>query len=211
MITVHHLADSRSQRILWLMEELELPYEIKHYPRIEQKFADPKLKKLHPLGKSPIISDGDRVVVESAAIIEYILELYGNGRLRPPIGSDDWVRYLQWMHLIEGSVMPPLLIAIYLEILGPPSEPLHPRIFGEVTLYLQHLADELKDRDFIVGNSLTGADIMVNFLLEGAWLYKRIEAWPHLKEYVKRMQARPAYQRALQKGGNYNLGRLHSN
>jgi glutathione S-transferase len=211
MITVHHLADSRSQRILWLMEELELPYEIKYYPRIEQKFADPKLKELHPLGKSPIISDGDRVVVESAAIIEYILELYGNGRLRPKTGTDDWARYLQWMHLIEGSVMPPLLIAIYLEILGPPSEPLHPRIFGEVTLYLQHLADELKDRDFIVGNSLTGADIMVNFLLEGAWLYKRIEPWPHLKEYVKKMQARPAYQRALEKGGNYNLGRLHSN
>jgi glutathione S-transferase len=209
LITVHHLADSRSQRILWLMEELELPYRIVHHPRHQGNLADPALKALHPLGKAPVITDGNRTIAESGAIIEYILETQAGGRLRPSVGGDDWVRYLQWMHLVEGSVMLPLVLGIYMGLLGEPGAALQPRVQGEIALHLGFIEDELKDREFIVGTALTGADIQLTFILEAAIAAGQLHGYPVANAYVARMQARPAYRRALERGGPYDLRRLH--
>ena len=208
MITIHHLADSRSQRILWLAEELGLEYELKHYPRAEGRFSPPEYQALHGLGKSPVITDGDRTIAESGAIIEYILEVHGGGRLRPAVGSDDWVRYLQWMHLIEGSVMLPYILNIYVGMLGPGGVPLHGRVTGEIDRHFGFLEAEMTGRDFVVGDDLTGADFQLTFLLEGASLSGMLEPYPALARYLALMQARPAYNRALEIGGSYDLRRL---
>ena len=208
MIKVHHLEDSRSIRILWLLEELGLDYEIVPYKRWQRVMAPPELKSVHPLGKSPVITDGHRTVAESGAIIEYIIDSYGNGRMKPAPGTDDWARYLHWMHVAEGSIMLPLIVAIYMEILGEPARPLHPRIYGEVANHLDYVAAELEGRDFIVGGGLTGADIQLNFVLESAMSNKKLDPYPSLQAYVARMQARPAYQRALAKAGSYDLTKL---
>jgi glutathione S-transferase len=208
VLTVHHLADSRSQRILWLVEELGVPYELKKYPRLHNQFSPPEYQALHGLGKSPIITDGTRTVAESGAIIEYILEVYGNGRMRPETGSDDWVRYIQWMHLIEGSVMLPYILNIYVGMLGDAGKPLHPRVHGEVDKHFQFLETEMTGRDFVVGNDLTGADFQLTFLLEGSELSEMLGPYPALHRYLKLMQDRPAYKRALEIGGSYDMRRL---
>ena len=208
MITVHHLADSRSQRILWLVEELGIPYELKKYPRFQNQFSPPEYQALHGLGKSPVITDGARTIAESGAIIEYILEVYGNGRMRPQAGSDDWVRYIQWMHLIEGSVMLPYILNIYVGMLGEAGVPLHGRVHGEVDKHFQFLETEMTGRDFVVGNDLTGADFQLTFLLEGSELSEMLGPYPALHRYLKRMQDRPAYKRALEVGGSYDMRRL---
>ena len=208
MITVHHLADSRSQRILWLVEELGIDYELKHYPRAEGMFASPEYQRLHGLGKSPVITDGARTIAESGAIFEYILEVHGGGRLRPEVGTDDWVRYLQWMHLIEGSVMLPYILNIYVGMLGPAGAPLHGRVNSEIDRHFGFLETEMAGRDFVVGNGLTGADFQLTFLLEGASLTGMLERYPALRRYLALMQARPAYARALERGGSYDLRRL---
>jgi len=209
MITVHHLADSRSQRVLWLVEELGLDYELRLYPRADGMFSPPEYQQLHGLGKAPVITDGDRIIAESGAIIEYILEVHGGGRLRPVLGSDDWVRYLQWMHLIEGSVMLPYILNIYVGMLGPAGAPLHGRVNGEVDRHFGFLETEMTGRDFVVGNDLTGADFQLTFLLEGASLNGMLEDYPALSRYLTLMQARPAYGRALERGGSYDLRRLN--
>ena len=208
MITVHHLADSRSQRILWLVEELGIDHELKHYPRAEGMFASPEYQRLHGLGKSPVITDGARTIAESGAIIEYVLEVHGNGRLRPKTGTDDWVRYVQWMHLIEGSVMLPYILNIYVGMLGPAGAPLHGRVNSEIDRHFGFLETEMAGRDFVVGNELTGADFQLTFLLEGASLTGMLERYPALRRYLALMQARPAYARALERGGSYDLRRL---
>jgi glutathione S-transferase len=209
MITVHHLADSRSQRILWLVEELGIEYELKFYPRAGGMFAPPDYQRLHGLGKAPVITDGDRTIAESGAIIEYILEVHGQGRLRPAVGSDDWVRYLQWMHLIEGSVMLPYILNIYVGMLGEAGVPLHDRVHGEVDRHFGFLEAEMTGRDFVVGDDLTGADIQLTFLLEGASLSQMLGDYPALRRYLGLMQERPAYQRAIARGGSYDLSRLN--
>jgi glutathione S-transferase len=208
MITVHHLADSRSQRILWLVEELGIPYELKHYPRYLGQFSPPEYQALHGLGKSPVITDGDRVIAESGAIIDYILEIHGNGRMRPAVGTDDWVRYVQWMHLIEGSVMLPYILNIYVGMLGEAGAPLHGRVHSEVDKHFQFLETEMTGRDFVVGSDLTGADFQLTFLLEGSALSDMLGPYPALARYLALMQTRPAYKRALEKGGSYDLRRL---
>ena len=208
MLTVHHLADSRSQRILWLVEELGIPYELKKYPRFKNQFSPPEYQALHGLGKSPVITDGERTVAESGAIIEYILEVYGNGRIRPKAGTEDWVRYIQWMHLIEGSVMLPYILNIYVGMLGDAGKPLHGRVYGEVDKHFQFLETEMTGRDFVVGNDLTGADFQLTFLLEGAELSEMLGPYPALHRYLKLMQERPAYKRALEVGGSYDMRRL---
>jgi glutathione S-transferase len=208
MITVHHLADSRSQRILWLVEELGIPYELKKYPRFQNQFSPPEYQALHGLGKSPVITDGAHTIAESGAIIEYILEVYGNGRMRPEAGTDDWVRYIQWMHLIEGSVMLPYILNIYVGMLGEAGVPLHGRVHGEVDKHFGFLETEMKGRDFVVGNDLTGADFQLTFLLEGAELSEMLGPYPELHRYLKLMQERPAYKRALEIGGSYDMRRL---
>ncbi|WP_157216708.1 glutathione S-transferase family protein [Flavisphingomonas formosensis] len=208
MITIHHLHNSRSHRILWLMEELGLPYAVKHYERHERLFAPPDYQRLHGLGKSPTITDGDRVIAESGAIIEYVIEVHGSGRLRPPVGSDDWVRYLQWMHMIEGSVTLPFILGIYVGMLGEAGKPLHPRVHGEIDKHFGFMESEMAGRDFVVGDDLTGADIQATFIVESASLQGLLGDRPALLRYLSLMQQRPAYRRALEKGGSHDLDSL---
>lgn len=204
MLTVHHLNNSRSQRILWLLEELGTPYEIVKYQRMQPiPLAPPELKAVHPLGKSPVITDGGRTIAESGAIVEYVIDVYGQGRLRPRQGSDDWWKYVEWMHYAEGSAMLPLLLALYASLLGDASAPLRPRIDSEIENNLSYMASGLGSRSFFVGSDLTGADIQLLFVLEAAGA--RLEPYPTLVAYRDRMHARPAYRRGIEKGGPYQL------
>jgi len=206
MLTVHHLNNSRSQRILWLLEELGVLYDVTKYQRLSPiPLAPPELKKVHPLGKSPVITDGERTIAESGAIIEYILDRYGGGRLRPGRESDDYVRYLEWMHYAEGSAMLPLLLRLYTGFLGEAAAPLRPRIDSEIAGQLSYIADAVQGREFLVGDSLTGADIQVAFVLEAARASGLLQGYPVLEQYLARLQARPAYKRAIEKGGPYDL------
>jgi glutathione S-transferase len=204
MLTLHHLNNSRSQRILWLLEELGTPYEIKKYQRMEGiPLAPPELKAVHPLGKSPVITDGDKTIAESGAIIEYLLDRYGNGRMRPKPGTDDYWKYVEWMHFAEGSAMTPLLLALYTSLLGDAASPLQPRVDSEIANHLSYIEAGLGDREFFVGNELTGADIQLLFILEAAG--SRLAPYPRLVAYRDRMHARPAYKRGIEKGGPYQL------
>lgn len=207
MLKVHHLNNSRSQRILWLLEELEVPYEIVHYKRMSPvPLAPPELKAVHPLGKSPIITDGRHTIAESGAIIEYVLETYGQGRLQPAPKSADHFRYIEWMHYAEGSAMLPLLMHLYTAMLGESAGPLRPRIDSEIANHLTYISMALTGHDYIVGSQLTGADIQITFVLEAAQASGLLKDYPALVAYLGRMQARPAYKRAIEKGGPYDLG-----
>jgi glutathione S-transferase len=204
MLKVHHLNNSRSQRILWLLEELGTPYEIVKYQRTSpMPLAPPELKEIHPLGKSPVITDGDKTIAESGAIVEYVIDRYGNGRLRPKHGTDEYWKYVEWMHYAEGSAMLPLLLALYAGLLGDGAALLRPRIDGEIANNLSYMEAALAGRHFFVGNDLTGADIQLIFVLEAAG--SRLEPYPGLTAYRDRMHARPAYQRGIEKGGPYQL------
>jgi glutathione S-transferase len=204
MLKVHHLNNSRSQRILWLLEELGTPYEIVKYQRMAPiPLAPPELKQVHPLGKSPVITDGDKTIAESGAIVEYVIDRYGNGRLRPKHGSTDYWKYVEWMHYAEGSAMLPLLLALYAGLLGDGAAPLRPRIDSEIANQLGYMQQGLGSRDFFVGNDLSGADIQLLFVLEAAG--SRLEPYPSLVAYRDRMHARPAYVRGIEKGGPYQL------
>ena len=204
MIKIHHLNNSRSQRILWLLEELGLPYEIVKYQRMEGiPLAPPELKQVHPLGKSPVIEDGNRKIAESGAIIEYIIETHGNGRLRPKPGTDDYWKYVEWMHYAEGSAMLPLLMALYSTFLGDAAAVLQPRIDAEIENNFSYMESRLGDRPFFVGNDLTGADVQLLFVFEAAG--SRLAPYPKLVAYRDRMHARPAYRRGIEKGGPYQL------
>jgi glutathione S-transferase len=204
MLKVHHLNNSRSQRILWLLEELGTPYEIVKYQRMAPiPLAPPELKQVHPLGKSPVITDGDKTIAESGAIVEYVIDRYGNGRLRPKHGSTDYWKYVEWMHYAEGSAMLPLLLALYAGLLGDGAAPLRPRIDSEIANQLEYMQQGLGSRDFFVGNDLSGADIQLLFVLEAAG--SRLEPYPSLVAYRDRVHARPAYVRGIEKGGPYQL------
>lgn len=206
MLTVHHLNNSRSQRILWLLEELEVPYTIEKYQRLSPvPLAPPELKNVHPLGKSPVITDDGRTIAESGAIIEYILEKYGRGRLRPQAGTDDHIRYLEWMHFAEGSAMLPLLLHLYAGYLGDAAAPLRPRIDGEIASHLSWIAQAVNGREHLVGHSLTGADVQLAFVLEAAEASDLLKNYPALEKYLSRLRARPAYKRAIEKGGPFDL------
>jgi glutathione S-transferase len=207
MIEVHHLNNSRSQRVLWLLEELELPYEIKSYQRDATTMLAPEsLKKIHPLGKSPVIRDGDQVVAESGAILEYIVRKHGKGRLAPPESSPDAVRYLQLMHYAEGSAMLPVMLQLYTSRLGEAGAPLRPRITSELEGHLGWLDQQLSGRDWFVGNELTAADIQLSFPIQAARMLYGIDKFPNLKRFLERIHARPAYRRALERGGPYAFG-----
>lgn len=204
MLQVHHLNNSRSQRILWLLEELGTPYEIIKYQRgTPMPLAPPELKKVHPLGKSPVIVDSGKTIAESGAIVEYLIGTYGKSRLQPPAGSDDHWRYIEWLHYAEGSAMLPLLLALYTGMLGEAAAPLRPRIESEIANHLGYLEAGIRGREFFVGSDLTGADIQLLFVLEAAG--PRLSPYPELVSYRARMQARPAYQRGIEKGGEYAL------
>ena len=205
MLVVHHLNDSRSQRILWLLEELGAPYEIKFYHRdAATRLAPPELKAVNQLGKSPVVTDGDLTIIESGAIIDYIQRTYGGGRLAPAQGTRDYEAYNQWLHYAEGSAMLPLMLALYVGRLGEAGAPLQPRIESETANHLGYVEASLAGRDWLVGNDITAADVQMSFVGEIA--RSRGAGFPNITAWVDRFQARPAYRRALEKGGPYNLG-----
>jgi glutathione S-transferase len=206
MLVVHHLNDSRSQRILWLLEELGLPYELKRYQRDAQtRLAPPELKAAHPLGKSPVITDGGNTIAESGAIVDYVLRKYGKGALQPKADSAEFEKYAEWLHYAEGSAMLPLMLNLYVGRLGEAGKPLHPRIDSELANHLGYVEQSLKGREWLVGSTLTGADIQMSFVGEMAKVAKRIEPYPNMAAWVERFQARPAYKRSIEKGGTYRF------
>ena len=206
MLVVHHLNDSRSQRILWLLEELGAPYEINPYARdATTRLAPPELKTVHPLGKSPVITDGDVTIAESGAIVDYIVRRYDGERRLPVPGGADYEKYNEWLHYAEGSAMLPLMLNMYVARLGEAGAPLHPRIQSEMANHLSYVDGALTGRDWLMGE-FTAADIQMSFVGEVARAFGQMETYPAIKAWVERFQARPAYQAALEKGGPYNLG-----
>jgi glutathione S-transferase len=204
MIVVHHLNDSRSQRVLWLLEELGVPYEIRHYARnATTRLAPPELLAVHPLGKSPVIEDDGAVVFESGAIVDYLIRHHGGGRLQPAAGTREFEAYNQWMHYAEGSAMLPLMLKLYVSRLGDAGAPLAPRIDSELANHLGFVDRSLQGRQFLVGDELTGADVQMSFVGEAARGLRA--SYPAMDAWVRRLQARPAYQRALERGGPYAL------
>ena len=207
MLTVHHLNESRSQRILWLLEELGVPYEIKFYSRdAATRLAPPELKAIHPLGKSPVITDGDQTVIESGAIIDYIIRKHGGGRMAPKPGTADHEAYLQWLHYAEGSAMLPLMLNMYTGRLGEAGAPLKPRIDSEIANHMAYVEDALAGRDWLVGDGPTGADAQMSFLPEVLKASGRLGAYPNMTAWIERIHARPAWRAGLEKGGPYALG-----
>jgi len=202
MIEVHHLNESRSRRITWLLEELELDYTVHAYKRNPKtRLAPPELEKIHPLGKAPVIRDGDEVIFESGAIIEYLVRKYGNGRLAPAADSRDYNRYLQFLHYAEGSAMLPLMLKLYTSRLGDGAAPLQPRIESEMQRHLGFLNSELAAQDYFIGNELTGADVQLSFAVQMAVKFCGEEAYPNLTAFVRRIEAREGYKRAIEKSG----------
>ena len=207
MIEVHHLNNSRSQRVLWLLEELELPYTIVKYQRDPvTNLAPESLKAIHPLGKSPVIRDDGQVVIESGAIIEYVVRKYGKGRLAPADGTPAAVTYLQLMHYAEGSAMLPVMLRLYLSRLGEAAKPLEPRVASEIENHMGYLDGLLAKTDWFVGNTFSAADIQLSFAIQAARLLYGLEKFPNLARFLDRIHARPAYKRALEKGGAYAFG-----
>ncbi|MBN8492518.1 MAG: glutathione S-transferase [Burkholderiales bacterium] len=208
MLVVHHLNDSRSQRVLWLLEELALPYEIRAYQRdATTRLAPPELKAVHPLGKSPVLQDGGKTIIESGAIVDYILRHHGGGRLQPAADSPLYDSYQQWLHYAEGSAMLPFLLKLYVSRLGDAGAPLWPRIESEIANHLGFVEQSLQGRSWLVGDALSGADVMMSFVGEVAGARTERSAYPSVDAWVQRIQARPSYQRALQRGGPYSFAR----
>ena len=221
MITVHHLNNSRSQRVLWLLEELGLPYELKRYQRDPRTMlAPPELKRVHPLGKSPVITEDERTVAESGAIVEYLIERHGRGRLVPAPGTDEKLRYTYWLHYAEGSAMPPLLLKLVFSRMETAPMPFFARpiarkiartgqktfIDPQIRLHLDYLESQLSPQGWFAGDEFTAADIQMSFPLEAAAARSGLEgSHPRLAAFLQRIHARPAYQRALDRGGAYDL------
>jgi glutathione S-transferase len=221
MIIVHHLNNSRSQRVLWLLEELGVPYEIKKYERdAKTMLAPPELQKVHPLGKSPVITDGDVTVAESGAIIEYLVERYGNGRLAPAIGSLERLRWRYWMHFAEGSAMPPLLLKLIFDKVASAPMPFFVKpiargisskvqsmmVTPNLKRQLDFMEGELAQSEWFVGNEFSAADVQMSFPIEAAAQRAGLDASrPKLMNWLKRIHARPAYKKALERGGPYSF------
>jgi glutathione S-transferase len=221
MLTVHHLNNSRSQRVLWLLEELELPYEIVRYQRNPKTMlAPPELRAIHPLGKSPVVSDEGRVIAESGAILEYLLDKVPGSPFRPAPGTDDYLRYRYFLHYGEGSVMPLMLLALVLGAIprGPMPFFLKPVAKGisdgvrkaflrpQTKTHLEFIDNELSVRPWFAGQTLSAADVQMSFPIEAACARSGASHYPHIANWLRRIHARPAYQRALQKGGPFTLG-----
>ena len=206
MLVVHHLNNSRSQRILWLLEELGAPYEIKFYQRDSTtNLAPPELEAVHPLGKSPVITDDGVAMGESGAIVDYIVRKHGHGRLAPPPGTAAHEKYLEWLHYAEGSAMLPLMLNLYVMRLGEAGAPLQPRIQGEMDRHLGYVDGALAGQDWLLGD-FTAADVQMSFVGEVARAFGQTGKHKNIAAWVERFQARPAYAAALEKGGAYNLG-----
>ena len=205
MIVIHHLNNSRSQRILWLLEELGAPYEIKFYQRdATTNLAPPELKAVHPLGKSPVMTDGDLTIAESGAIVDYIVRTAGGGRLAPTPGTRAHENYLEWLHYAEGSAMLPLMINLYTMRLGEAAAPLKPRIDDEIDNHLGYVNGALAGKDYLLGD-FTAADAQMSFVGEVGRAFGRLGPHSNIAAWVERLHARPAFKAALEKGGAYNL------
>jgi glutathione S-transferase len=208
MIIVHHLNNSRSQRVLWLLEELGLPYEIKRYERDPKtNLAPPELKAITPLGKSPVIQDGPHTLLESGAILDYLIRRHGDGRLQPDPATATYDEYVQWLHFAEGSAMLPLMLNLYVGRLGEAGAPLQPRIDAEVANYLGYLDSTLGRSPYLVGETFTAADIQMSFIGEIAKAFGKLGSYPNVAAWVERFQARPAYKQAIERGGAYSFAR----
>jgi glutathione S-transferase len=221
MIVVHHLNNSRSQRVLWLLEELGLPYEIKHYQRDKKTMlAPPELRAVHPLGKSPVITDGALTLAESGAIVEYLAETYGGGKLAPKPGTPEYRRYRYWMHYAEGSAMPPLLLKLVFDQIERAPMPFFVKpvakgisakvnaafIRPQIKTHLDFMEGELGKSAWFAGTTFSAADIQKSFPLEAAASRGGLDASrPKLMDFLARSHARPAYRRALEKGGPFQL------
>jgi glutathione S-transferase len=219
-ITVHHLNNSRSQRILWLLEELGLGYEVKRYERdSETMLAPDSLRSVHPLGKSPVITDEELTLAESGAIVEYLVERYDNGRLAPLVGTSDRLRYTYWLHYAEGSAMPPLVMQLIFNqveekspfFLRPVAKVITRKVKQtylepQISQQLGYMEAELEKSTWFVGDEFTAADIQLSFPLEAAASQSNLDAgYPQLKTFLERIHARPAYQKAIKRGGNYDF------
>ena len=223
MIVVHHLNNSRSQRVLWLLEELELPYEVKRYERdAKTMLAPPSLRAVHPLGKSPVITDDGVTVAESGAIVEYLLDRHGNGRLRPPSGTPERLRFTYWLHYAEGSAMPPLLLSLIFARLPKAPAPffVKPIVRGiadkamktfiapQLKTHLDYMESEIGKSAWFAGDAFSAADIQMSFPVEAFAARGGLDASrPRLWDWLQRIHARPAYQKALEAGGPFELMR----
>jgi glutathione S-transferase len=220
MITVHHLNNSRSQRVLWLLEELNCAYQIVNYQRDPKTLlAPPELQQVHPLGKSPVISDGAHTIAESGAITEYLIDAYGDGRLRPAAGSPARLRYTYWLHYAEGSAMPPLLLKLVFQRLpqGPIPALLKPLVKGiaagaqksyidpQLALHINYWESELERSAWFAGDEFTAADIQMSYPVEAAAARAGLPVGPKLSGFLERIRARAAYQRARSAGGGFTL------
>jgi len=221
MIVVHHLNHSRSQRVLWALEELQVPYEIRRYERDrETMLAPPELRQVHPLGKSPVITDGALTLAESGAILEYLVDRHGPARLAPPPGTPERVQYTYWMHYAEGSLMSPLLLKLVFDQIEKAKMPFIARPFAraiahkvksafvlpQIKRHLDYLEAHLADRDWFAGRDFSAADIQMSFPLEAAAARGGLNASrPRLMAFLERIHARPAYQRALAQGGPFEI------
>lgn len=220
MLTVHHLNNSRSQRVLWLLEELEVPYEIVRYQRQPNMLAPPELRAVHPLGKSPVVTDNGHTIAESGAIIEYITGAYGDGWLLPPPGTPERLRYTYWLHYAEGSAMQPLLLKLIFSMM-PKRAPLLMRplvnaistkalatmVTPQLRTHMAFWESELSKNEWFAGAEFSAADIQMSFPLEAAAARGGLaQGHPKAMAFLARIHARPAYQRALEKGGPYSVG-----
>ena len=204
MIVVHHLENSRSQRVLWLLEELGFPYEIRHYRRNPKTMRAPRaLAQIHPLGKSPVIEDQGRVIAETGAIVEYLVEK-AEGRLGPPANRESVLRYRQFLHYAEASMMPLLFGMLIVNRLGLLGRPARKPILAMLAEHLDWLESEISTRDWFAGDEFSAADIMMSFPLEVSRSRAGLgEERPNLIDWLERIHARPAYAAALQNGGPY--------
>ncbi len=221
MIVVHHLNNSRSQRILWLLEELGLEYEVKRYERDPKTMlAPPELKAIHPLGKSPVITDGELTLAESGAIIEYLVDKYGQGRLAPAAGSVERLRFTYWLHYAEGSAMSPLLLKLVFNKVESSPMPFFVKPFAkgiarkvkgsfvepQIVQHLDYLNGELAATGWFAGDAFSAADVQMSFPLEAAAARGGLDGkWPNLMAFLQRIHERPAYKKALERGGEYDI------
>ena len=218
MLTVHHLNNSRSQRVLWLLEELGIEYEIARYQRQSDMRAPAALRAIHPLGKSPVVADGDKTIAESGAIAEYLIETYGNGRLIPPPNTPERLRYVYWLHYAEGSAMPPLLLQLVFRrlprqapaVLRPLVRAIARRaqetfIDPQLRTHIDYWESELSRDPWFAGTEFTAADIQMSYPLEAAAARSGVPLGDRVRGFLARIRARPAHQRAVEVGGGLEL------
>ncbi|MDA0339101.1 MAG: glutathione S-transferase family protein [Proteobacteria bacterium] len=205
MITVHHLNNSKSQRILWLLEELKMDYEIVNYTRQPTMAAPPEMREIHPLGKAPIVDIDGHIMAESGAVVEYIVHKFGNGRLTPGPNSEHYGHYLEMLHYPEGSANTPFFLNLIVSFMGLAGSPLEGFAKESSALHLGYMESLLEGNDYLVGNEFSAADIQMTFILQGSKRGGGLEEYPNLSAFVDRMEARPAFIRSVEKGGVFDL------